>query len=51
MFLRNTKIAAILIFFVVGVNAQQPTPVVTGKSYSSLELERPATTARSFLRP
>lgn len=54
MFFRNVKFLAALILLVSGVNAQtpQPTqPVVTGKPYSSLELERPATTAPQFPSP
>lgn len=53
MFLRNAKLTIALILFVVGANAQtpSPSPAVTGKSYSSLELERPATTAPQFPSP
>lgn len=53
MFLRNIRIFALILIAVVA-NAQTPTqtpPVVTGKSYSSLELERPATTAPQFPSP
>jgi enediyne biosynthesis protein E4 len=47
----------LMILFVAGANAQQtsptasPTPLVTGKSYSSLEMERPATTAPQYPSP
>ena len=54
MFLRkNVKVLAVLILLVAGGEAQTPTstPVNVGKSYSSLELERPATTAPQFPSP
>lgn len=50
MVLRSVKILAVLILLIAGIDAQQPspTPARIGKSYSSLELERPAPTAPQF---
>ncbi len=53
MLLRITKFSVVLILIVSGATAQTPTPTpnVTGKSYSSLEIERPATSAPQFPSP
>ncbi len=50
MLLRFTKTAFLIFALAAFAVAQQtsPTPVATGKSYSSLELERPAMTAPQF---
>ncbi len=53
MFLRFIKTVLFLLAFGAFAAAQQPspTPVEAGKSYSSLELERPATIAPQFPSP
>ncbi len=53
VFLHSAFFTAVLIFSATTVNAQQPspTPFVTGKSYSSPETPRPATTAPQFPSP
>ncbi len=54
MFLQIAKIPLVLILLMATLNAQQPTPtlpVVAGKSYSSLERERPSTFAPQFPSP
>ncbi len=53
VFLQSAIFFAALIFPITAVKAQppSPTPVVTGKSYSSLEIERPSTTAPQFPSP
>lgn len=51
MFSRFIKISIVSLALVAFDFAQQPTPTVTGKSYSSLEPERPATTAPQFPSP
>lgn len=52
VFLQSVIFLAGVIFASAAVAQQpSPTPVATGKSYSSLEIERPATTAPQFPSP
>ncbi|MDQ6786358.1 MAG: CRTAC1 family protein [Acidobacteriota bacterium] len=52
MIYRSAKILVLVLLFVFSMGAQTPTPPVqTGKSYSSGEIQRPATTAPQFPSP